>query len=222
MLLECSYAIGAGVGLQHAVHFKQRRRRLLQVCVHQTHRVPLGMLKACEQSAFLAEVAGKIDHDGALGRCGSGQLVQQARRAVGAAVVHQNQLVRHSRGGKSIVNRAKQQRQRPFFVVAWHDNGKIHRKPPFRLITASDCTPSSKADPACCRNATSWENRDRSQIPTYDIAIDTAPRVRASSQTKLCLQSGNLGPVPIFSPARFQFHKHVVQGAVLGGMDSAT
>lgn len=26
---------------------------------------------------------------------------------------------------------------------------------------------------------------------------------------------------PIFSPAGFQFHKHVVQGAILGGMDSA-
>ena len=44
MLLECGYAIGARVGLQHAVHFKQRCRRLLQVCVHQTNRIPFGML----------------------------------------------------------------------------------------------------------------------------------------------------------------------------------
>lgn len=88
MLLECGYAIGARVGLQHAVHFKQRCRRLLQVCVHQANRIPFGMLKACEQGAFLAEVAGKIDHNDTFGRCRSGQLMQQVRRTVGAAVVH--------------------------------------------------------------------------------------------------------------------------------------
>lgn len=96
--------------------------------------------------------------------------MQQVRRTVGAAVVHQNQLVRHSRGGKSIIHRAEQQRQRSFFVVAWHDNGKVHRKPPFRLITASDCTPSSKANLACCRNATSWENRGGYRFPAFDLA----------------------------------------------------
>ena len=72
--------------------------------------------------------------------------MQQVRRTIGAAVVHQNQLIRHSRGGKSIIYRAEQQRQRSFFVVACHDNGKIHRKTPFRLITAAECIQEQMTD----------------------------------------------------------------------------
>ena len=68
MLLECGYAIGARVGLQHAVHFKQRCRRLLQICVHQANRI-LRHVEGLRAGRFPCRSCGKIDHNDTFGRC---------------------------------------------------------------------------------------------------------------------------------------------------------
>ena len=94
--------------------------RVLQVAVHDDHRLARGMVQARRNCRLMAEIAAQVDHREV--RVRLLQLVYQTGRLVAAAVVHEDDLVRLPQKVQRLDQPAVQLRHVLLLIEQRHNN----------------------------------------------------------------------------------------------------